>query len=340
MRDIVGTLNGARALVLLLAAVYLGYIVRWIWLERARSRGLLPPAEGANPAAAGGAPADAADVRSLEWRRTRPTDFVVGFVTNFLDTLGIGSFAPTTAWFKLRARIPDEEIPGTLNAGQCLPSMSQGLIFITIVTVDLTTLYTMIVAALLGAWLGVGFVSRLSRRAIQLGMGGALLCASLLFLASNLNWMPGGGEALGLRGGTLIFAVAVNAVLGALMMLGVGLYAPCLILVSLLGMSPLAAFPIRMGSCSLLMPVGGSRFIRTGRYNLGAARGLAIGGIPGVIVAAYIVKSLPMVYLRWLVLIVVIYAAVQMLRSAWTGARGRADGGAAGGPVREVKAGS
>jgi uncharacterized membrane protein YfcA len=312
----VGTLNGARALVLLLAAVYVGYIVRWIWLERARSRGLLPsPAAAAATEVAAAGPAA---TRSPEWRRTRPTDFAVGFVTNFLDTLGIGSFAPTTAYFKLRARIPDEEIPGTLNAGQCLPSMSQGLIFITIVTVDLTTLYTMIAAALLGAWLGVGLVSRLSRRAIQLGMGGALLCASLLFLASNLNWMPGGGEALGLTGRTLVFAVAVNAVLGALMMLGVGLYAPCLILVSLLGMSPLAAFPVMMGSCSLLMPVGGSRFIRTGRYNLGAARGLAIGGIPGVIVAAYIVKSLPIVYLRWLVLIVVLYAAAQMLRSART----------------------
>jgi uncharacterized membrane protein YfcA len=354
-----GALNGARALVLLLAVVWVGYIVRWVWLERARSRGLLPSPEGAAFAPAGGAGASAdgavgagvgadgavgaggtaigtaaaaastADARAREWRRTRPSDFAVGFVTNFLDTLGIGSFAPTTAWFKLRARIPDEEIPGTLNAGQCLPSMSQGLIFITIVTVDLTTLYTMIVAALLGAWLGVGFVSRLSRRAIQLGMGGALLCASLLFLASNLNWMPGGGEALGLTGSTLIFAIAVNAVLGALMMLGVGLYAPCLILVSLLGMSPLAAFPIMMGSCSLLLPVGGSRFIRTGRYNLGAARGLAIGGLPGVIVAAYIVKSLPIVYLRWLVLLVVIYAAAQMLRSAWTRteARGRKGGG-------------
>jgi uncharacterized membrane protein YfcA len=298
-------LNGATALVSLLAVVWVGYAVRWWWLERARA---------ARRSDAGGA--DALEVKTEAWGKTRPADFAAGFVTNFLDTLGIGSFAPTTAYFKLRGRIPDEEIPGTLNAGQCLPSMSQALIFITIIAVDLTTLYSMILAALLGAWLGVGFVSRLSRRAIQLGMGGALLCAALLFLASNLNWMPGGGAALGLTGTTLVFAVAVNALLGALMMLGVGLYAPCLILVSLLGMSPLAAFPIMMGSCALLMPVGGARFIRTGRYNLGAARGLAIGGIPGVIVAAYIVKSLPVFWLRWLVLAVVLYAAIQMLRSA------------------------
>ena len=142
------------------------------------------------------------------------------------------------------------------------------------------------------------------------------MCAALLFLTKNLDWVPGSGDALALHGPTLIFAVGVNFLLGALMMLGVGLFAPCLILVSLLGMSPLAAFPIMMGSCALLMPVGGARFVKSGRYNASAAVGLAVGGIPGVLVAAYIVRSLPMLWMRWLVLIVVLYAAVQMLRSA------------------------
>jgi uncharacterized membrane protein YfcA len=132
--------------------------------------------------------------------------------------------------------------------------------------------------------------------------------------------MGGGGEASGLRGFPLLIAVSANALLGALMMLGVGLYAPCLILVSLLGMSPLTAFPIMMGSCGLLMPIGGARFVRSGRYNLGAALGLTLGGIPGVLVAAYIVKSLPIVSLRWLVLVVVIYAAPDAQVSARTAA--------------------
>ena len=64
------------------------------------------------------------------------------------------------------------------------------------------------------------------------------------------------------------------------------------------------------------MPIGGARFIRAWRYNFSAAVGLALGGIPGVLVAAYIVKSLPVAWLRWLVLFVVLYAAAQMLRSA------------------------
>jgi uncharacterized membrane protein YfcA len=284
---------GRIALLAAIGLVALTYIARWWWLERAR------PADPARP------------------RNPRLSDFAVGFVTNFFDTLGIGCFAPTTAYYKLISRMPDDEIPGTLNTGHALPAMTEALIFILIVSVDMTTLVSMIVAAILGAWLAVGLVTRLSRRAIQMGMGIALICGALLFLAKNLDWVPGNGEALGLHGFILFAAIAGNLLLGALMMLGIGLYAPCLIMVSLLGMSPIAAFPIMMGSCALLMPVGGARFIRSGRYNVSAALGLAIGGIPGVLLAAFVVWSLPIKKLRWLVLIVVLYAGAQMLRSAY-----------------------
>jgi uncharacterized membrane protein YfcA len=173
----------------------------------------------------------------------------------------------------------------------------------------------MIAAAVAGAWIGAGVIARLPRQAIQLGMGVALLVAAILFVATNLKWLPGGGDALGLSGASLAVAVAANFVFGALMTLGVGLYAPCLVLISLLGMNPLAAFPIMMGSCAFLMPVGGVRFIRTQRYDLRAALGLTIAGIPGVLIAAYIVKSLPIDWLRWLVAGVVAYTALLMLFS-------------------------
>jgi uncharacterized membrane protein YfcA len=285
---------GTLALLCALAALTLWYIARWYQLERARKE-----------------------------RQAAPgiADTLIGFVTNFFDTLGIGSFAPTTAIYKLRRKPPDEKIPGTLNAGHALPTVTQALIFITAVTVDLTTLVSLIAAAVLGAWLGVGVVARLPRRAIQVGMGIALLVSALLFLCRNLGWVPGGGESLALHGGSLAFAIAVNFVLGALMMLGVGLYAPCLILVSLLGMNPLAAFPIMMGACAFLMPIGGARFIQADRYSLRSALGLVLGGIPGVLAAAFIVKSLPVVWLRWLVTLVVLYAAVLMLHSARTPAK-------------------
>jgi len=269
------------------------FSMRWWIIERARVR------QGSG---------------QLQW--PQPVDYVIGFVTNFFDALGIGNFAPTTAWYKLLRRVPDENIPGTMNVGHSLPVIVEALIFISAVAIDVVTLVTMIGASVLGAWLGVGIVARLPRRAIQIGMGAALLVAAALFAAKNVNWLPGGGAELGLQGARLVFAVAVSFVLGALMMLGIGLYAPCLILVSLLGMNPLAAFPIMMGSCAFLMPIGGERFVRSGRYELSASLGLAIGGIPAVLIAIYIVKSMPMVWLRWLVVVVVLYAAVLMLRSA------------------------
>ncbi len=282
--------GGALVLIVALAVIALAYLLRWWRIEAAQ-----PRAGGAAPGA---------------------IDLVTGFVTNFFDTLGIGSFAPTTAIFKLRARMPDENIPGTLNVGHALPTVTQALIFIALVTVDFVTLLGMIGAAVVGAWLGAGVVARLPRRAVQLGMGIALLAAALLFLAANLEWMPTGGQAHALTGALLAVAIGANFVLGALMTLGIGLYAPCLILVSLLGLNPIAAFPIMMGSCAFLMPIGGMRFVRARRYDLRAALGLALGGIPAVLLAALVVKSLPIVWLRWLVVVVVLYAATLMLSAA------------------------
>jgi uncharacterized membrane protein YfcA len=255
--------------------------------------------------------------RAAAWRRPPGwLDTGVGFVTNFFDTLGIGSFATTTSFFKLWGLVADEEIPGTLMVGHTPPSLVEAGIFIAVVQVDLATLVLMIASSAVGAWFGAGIVSRLPRRRIRLGMGTALLAAATVMMMSQLQWLPGGGESLGLSGPALALAIAGNLVFGALMTLGIGLYAPCMMLVSLLGMNPRAAFPIMMGSCAVLMSVGSVPFIRTGRYNMKAALGLTAGGIPGVLIAAFLVKSLPLGAVRWLVVAVVIYTAAMMLRSA------------------------
>jgi uncharacterized membrane protein YfcA len=245
----------------------------------------------------------------------------IGFVTNFFDTLGIGSFAPTTAIYKLKKIVPDEKIPGTLNIGHTLPTFVQALIFISVVQVEIKTLILLIASSVLGSWLGAGVVARWPRRKIQIGMGLALLAAATLFVIKNLDEMRGtpvipGGVALGLEGPLLYVGIIGNFVLGALMTLGIGLYAPCLIMISLLGMNPRAAFPIMMGSCAFLMPVASIKFLQAGKYSIKPALGLALGGIPAVLIAALIVKELPLTYVRWLVVIVVLYTAVSMLRSA------------------------
>jgi uncharacterized membrane protein YfcA len=250
------------------------------------------------------------------WARASWLRLGIGFLTDFLDTLGIGSFATTTTLFRLKKLVSDEHIPGTLNVGHALPTVVQALIYITIVEVDFTTLSLLIIAAIGGSWIGAEIVAGFNRTAIQRGMGIALLVAAVLMLMTALNQFPGGGEAFSLSGGKLVAAVAINFALGALMTLGIGLYAPCMIMVSLLGMNPTAAFPIMMGSCAFLMPIAGYQFIRRGKYDLRAAMGLAIGGIPAVLIAGLIVKSLSLVYVRWLVVVVVIYAATSLLRSS------------------------
>jgi uncharacterized membrane protein YfcA len=241
----------------------------------------------------------------------------IGFVTNFFDTLGIGSFATTTSFFRSLKLVRDEVIPGTLNVGHTLPTITQAFIYIAIVEVEMTTLILLIGASILGMWLGAGVTCKLPRRQVQIGMGVALLVAATLLLMNIFDKKVEGGLALGLHGTKLWIGVIGNFVLGALMSLGIGLYGPCLIMISLLGMSPKAAFPIMMGSCAFLMPVGSAKFVREGSYNLRAALGLALGGIPAVLIAALIVKSLDLKYVKWLVVAVVIYTAGSMLYSAW-----------------------
>ena len=250
----------------------------------------------------------------------------IGFLTNFFDTLGIGSYAPTTALFRFFRLVPDERIPGTMTLGHTLPTVVQAFIFIAIVKVDFTTLVALIAASILGAWLGAGVVARWQRRKIQVGMGVALCVAAGLFVLKNLDEMRGapilpGGEAAGLSGALLAVGIAGNFMLGALMTLGIGLYAPCLIMISLLGMEPRTAFPIMMGSCAFLMPVASVRFLEAEAYSARPALGLALGGVPAVLIAALIVKALPLVYVRWLVVVVVLYAAVGLLKDGRTEGR-------------------
>ena len=250
--------------------------------------------------------------------RERPTaaDTLIGFGTGFFDALGIGSFAPTTALFKFRGRPADELIPGTLNVGFSPAALLETVLFVTAVTVEPRLLICMIASATAGAWLGAGVVSRMSRRKIQIFMGVALLTAAVFFAMRNLEVFPSGGEAMGLAGWRFAVAVSANFVLGALMCVGIGNYAPSMILLSLLGMHPIAAFPIMMGSDGILMPVASLGFFRSGRFAQGPALGLVIGGCVGVWIAVHLVSKLPIWWLRWLVIVVVTYAAVSMLRSA------------------------
>jgi uncharacterized membrane protein YfcA len=245
----------------------------------------------------------------------KPVHLAIGFGTNFLDTLGIGSFATTTSAYKLLRLVRDEYIPGTMIVGHTLPVVAQAFIFMTVIKIDPVMLVLMIVAMVIGGWLGAGIVSGLPRHFIQIGMGIALLLA-LSLLMSQFGLFPDGGAGLGLSATRLLIALVMNFIFGALCTLGIGNYAPSLVLFSLLGIDPRAAFPVMMGSGAFTGLVAGIRFINKQRFDRRAALGLMIGGIPAVLLAAFAVKSLSLDVMRWLVMAVIVYTAGTMLRSA------------------------
>lgn len=281
-------------LLLLVGIVALAALFLWRWWQASRTAA--PSAEGA------------------PWPSA--LQLVIGFVVSFLDTLGIGSLATTTTVFKALRMVPDERLPATMIVGLTMSVVVQALIFITVIQIDSTVLALMIATALVGGWLGAGIVSRLPRQPIQLGMGIALLLAAVFMTVSQLGRMPTGGTALTLSGTPLVIALAVNFVLGALVMLGIGNYGPTFVLLSVLGMDPRAAFPIMMGSGAFAALMGCLEFLKRRNHVQRPALGLALGGVPGVLVAALLVKSLPLDILRWMVVLVVIYAGAVMLRSA------------------------
>ena len=242
---------------------------------------------------------------------------VIGFFTDFFDTLGIGSLATTTTAYKILHAVPDECIVGTMIVGHSLPVVVQAFIFLVAVQVDPVLLASLVAVSIVGSWLGAGVASRLPRRPIQIGIAIGLIAAALSMFMAQMGLFPAGGTALTLTPARWTIALVVNFLLGVLLMLGIGSYAPSLILFSLLGMDPLAAFPIMMTSGAMMAMVGALQFMKAGRFDSRAALGLTLGGIPGVLLAGLVVRSLPLSALRWMVVIVVLYAAATMLRSAY-----------------------
>ena len=264
-------------------------------------------------------------LRAVLAKRTVPTveGLVLGAVTNFFDTLGIGSFAPTMAWFKFRNLVPDQLIPQTMLVGHSLPTIAQGVIFLILlgVLVDPVLLVGCALALTLGGVIGAPIVSRTKVWIVQLAVSIALLIAALLYTMTNLDLIPGGGLASSLSPELTVLAIVANFIFGILLNFGIGHYAPSLVMLSLMGLDPRLAFPVMATGGAITIAAAGSRHILIGQIDLRIALGIAIGGIPAVLLAAFIVREMPLEMLRWLVTVVVVYAAGVMFRAAMSGRR-------------------
>ena len=264
-------------------------------------------------------------IRAVVRQRSRPKAEAVllGAVTNFFDTLGIGSFAPTMAWFKFRRMVADRLIPCTMLVGHTPPSMTQGFIFLILlgVFVDPVLLVGCVIALLMGGLLGAPLVMRTRVWMVQLVVALGLFVAAIFYVLSNLDLMPGGGTATSLPVVLMVVAIIGNFVFGILLNYGIGNYAPTLAMFSLMGMDPRLCFPIMAAGAGLAGAGASIRHINIGEIDLRVATGLTIGGIPLVFVAAFIVKEMPIEMLRWLVFVVVLYASAVMFRAAMLGRR-------------------
>jgi uncharacterized membrane protein YfcA len=264
-------------------------------------------------------------LRAAIARRAVPTLETIGLgaVVSFFDTLGIGCFAPSTAWLKFRRLVPDRLIPPTILVGLTITAVVESIIFLLQlgVKVDPVLLVGCILACTMGGLLGAPLVHRTQVWIVQLIVAIGLTLAAIAYGMTNLHLFPGGGTAASLPLALTIVAIVANFVFGVLLNYGVGNYAPTLVILSLMGMDPRLCFPVMAGAAALMGSSAGIRHINTGHIDLRVVLGLTAGGIPAVFVAAYIVVTMPLGLLRWLVLVVVLYAAAIMLRSALAGRR-------------------
>jgi uncharacterized membrane protein YfcA len=243
----------------------------------------------------------------------------VSFAANFLDTLGIGSYATTATLYKLRGSVEDQYIPGTLVVANSIPVLIEAFLYFGLTDVEPVTLVSMLAAVVVGAAAGAKLVTGWDVNRVRKAMGIGLIVLGLVMAARQLGIGPFGivGYAAGLHGVKLVASVIICFFLGALMNIGIGAYAPILALVSLMGMSVKAAFPIMMGGCAFMVPFGnGPVYIKKLRFDARTTVITTFVGTAGVLVAYFLVKSLPLDILFWFVVAAVMFTACIFLRDA------------------------
>jgi len=246
-------------------------------------------------------------------------NILIGLPTGFLDVFGIGSFATTTLLLRKTKQVDDKYLPGVLNVSFAIPGTLEAIFFIDNVSIDPTTLVVLTISGILGSFLCSLFVSKLCRKKIRYILGIALLISALFILINQLNLVQIGGDKYMLSGLNLIFGAIGMFLIGAGMCLGIGLFAPGMALLYLLGMSPIAVLPILMGCCAFIMLTCGYNFMRKEAYEIKNSTALTIGYSIGVLMASFIVININIKLLKWIIIITILYTSIGLIRSALKG---------------------
>lgn len=231
----------------------------------------------------------------------------------FLSTFGISDFAISTILYRNKKLVSDKKLPGTLNTQCVIPVAVMALAYISVIKVEPVTLIVCILAQVIGAYIGPRFVVKLEPKVIKKFISIGLLVAAMFILAGKFNLVPSGGNASGLSGVKLIIAAIAIFIYGALNNIGIGSYSLTMATIYALGLNPAIAFPIMMGSCTFAVPIGSMQFIKYGEYSRKITLFTAIFGVIGVLCAVYLVKSLNVSMLQWVIAAVLIYSSISMI---------------------------
>ena len=235
------------------------------------------------------------------------------FIMFFLSTFGISDFAIGTVLYPKLGWTSMKKLPGTLNTQCVIPVAVMALSYISSVEVGIKTLAVCIIAQVIGAYVGPKFVVKLPEDTIKKFVGFGLIVAAFLIFAGQMEWIPSNGVSKELYGGKLILAAVLLFTYGALNNIGIGSFALTMVTVYLLGMDPIAAFPIMMGACTFSVPTGSVQFVKLDQYSRKITLFTSTFGVLGVLVAVFLVKSLDTYLLKWLVIFVLIYSSYTML---------------------------
>lgn len=238
---------------------------------------------------------------------------ISSFIIFVLSTFGISDFAVSTVLYRKMKFVNDKKLPGTLNTQCVLPVAAMALIYISSIEVEITTLLVCIIAQVIGAYIGPRFVVKMNVTSIKKFISVGLIIAAVLILMGKFGVYPSGGEAVGLTGWKLVMLGVLSLLFGAFNNVGIGSYALTMATVYALGLNPAVAFPIMMGACTFSVPVGSMQFIKLDSYSRKITFFTSTFGVLGVIVAAYVVKSLNVGMLQWVVVIVLLYSAYNMI---------------------------
>lgn len=260
-----------------------------------------------------------AELKVGGWTKTAKV-VIIATIFLFLDMFGIGSYGPHMATWKIFKVTRDEYIPGTLNVAMLVATLVESLYLINSIAVEMSTLIPCIIAATLGAWIGGGVVAKLNVNKIRLAVGIALIVVAIVLILNLTGVLDiAGGNAHGLSGWKLVVIVAISLLFGALMTIGIGIYAPLLACASLLGMDPTYSLPIMLGTCAFLCPAAAIRFCMESykserpRYDRKIAIVENLTGWIGPILAANVILSLPTEAMSWIVVLVLFIVSAMML---------------------------